>query len=833
MRRSMAFEAVISILFILFVFIMYLMVAGHTSVVKEEWNTVVGPESYLYPGDNGTLYVFNGNNISLVSGDGASEWSITIPENLSINDLDELYAPENSFRPKSTPTVASYNGTLYVYARPRYYINYTYDNDTGSAYLYNGNYNGNPVNPIIPNQYLKENESDSTLLAISSGGSVMWTAPMPFDDTQSIFIYPSNNRVYAGYSGNLSVLDTNGSLLYRVTAINNSYVLAPEAIDESGDIFTVEYSDTGMIAGSAPNYTVVAYYPNGTLWWQKDLNGSVWQQEYDANVNPEYMTLPIYENGILYIPSENGLVTLYPNGTELWSKDFTSYVELFGKMPFDSQNNIYMVEYTRPIAGSTQVVYQGVRITPSGDISYFNLSNGNYKLVSAYDGIGYYSDYGWDDNTSIEYPSSLNDLAPVSIIAVNLATGQDLWNYTIPIGYIKEITVNLSNVYYLDALQTMIQNNSIAYGYPPNILLYYITASYETAMQYNNIVTLPNNLLSWTNGGPVDYPFFSSGTTLPGSAASTIQYNEKHPELQSLNKSAIGPWKIVGFGTINILPENNTVYISYYMYNYEYPASLTMPPYDDGKDDYNYPYAAVYNRSNLTYMSGILALDSNGQLLWNRPTDSMVTTIAANNSTIYYGTENGQVSAVQVNIAIGLAIAAIVYLLIRFFCVGAVARAKASLNKNEKRNQIYDFIVKNPGLTIYELARGTNINMGTIRYHVFILGMNHKITSYKTDGKYIRYFTNSNPYSKEQQLVLSIMRRDAIGKVLRLLLDNPCMTNVEIARKLNINESVVNRSIKELSEKGIITREPVGKKCLLDDVQREHINMAIKRINGE
>jgi hypothetical protein len=321
------------------------------------------------------------------------------------------------------------------------------------------------------------------------------------------------------------------------------------------------------------------------------------------------MTLPIYENGILYIPSENGLVALYPNGTKLWSKDFTSYVELFGKMPFDSQNNIYLVEYTRPVAGSTQVVYQGIRITPIGDISYFNLSYNNYKLVSAYNGIGYYSDYGWDDNTSIEYPSSLNDLAPVSITAVNLATGQNLWNYTIPIGYINEILVNPSNVYYLDALQTMIQNNSMAYGYPPNTLADYNTASYETAMQYNNIVTLPNNLLSWANGA-TDEPFYSSGATLPGSAASTIQYNEKHPELQSLNKSAIGPWKIVGFGTINILPENNTVYISYYMYNYEYPASLTMPPYDDGADDYNYPYAAVYNRSNLTYMSGILALDN-------------------------------------------------------------------------------------------------------------------------------------------------------------------------------------------------------------------------------
>ena len=134
--------------------------------------------------------------------------------------------------------------------------------------------------------------------------------------------------------------------------------------------------------------------------------------------------------------------------------------------------------------------------------------------------------------------------------------------------------------------------------------------------------------------------------------------------------------------------------------------------------------------------------------------------------------------------------------------MGAIARAHSRINKNVNRNAVYGFVEKNPGSTMYEISRGLGMNLGTVRYHTFILGMNHRIVPYKDDGKYIRYFTNSNSYSAEDQLIVSLMRREAMGKVLAYMLTQAAASNSEMARELGIQESIVSRCIKELIRKG-------------------------------
>ncbi len=78
------------------------------------------------------------------------------------------------------------------------------------------------------------------------------------------------------------------------------------------------------------------------------------------------------------------------------------------------------------------------------------------------------------------------------------------------------------------------------------------------------------------------------------------------------------------------------------------------------------PYFAIINRSRCAYASGILALGNDGRLLWQTPTGSYVTGMAANNSTIFYGTKNGGLAAMDRNIAAGFAILAAAYVFMRF-----------------------------------------------------------------------------------------------------------------------------------------------------------------------
>lgn len=752
------------------------MIASGGPVVKDQWNTTIGPSTYLYVGDNGTLYAFDSNNISSIAVDGSVKWTISIPDNWTRIDSDYDFGMMSGFRSRSKPALASYNGILYVYAK------LWLDQNASPVDLQN---NITPITPI------------SSVMAISPDGSIMWNTLLGTNGPQveAVLITASNDKVYV-YYGALAVFSNNGSLLYRIDNI-----MAPPSMDEQGDIYAIKYDSNGTwdpIYGYTGTYnTIVAYHPDGSLWWQKEMKEPLQDRYLDVSMNPVYSALPAYKNGTLYVPLKKSLVALDRNGTELWSVAFKWDIHPFLDMLFDSQNNIYLVVNTRPIAGNDWIVYEGAMVSPDGKCLNYTIMRDRKSPISVNNGIGYYVYINnWIDLSTggILNPSNLTDLVSQGITAVDLKTGQALWNFTVPTNSINGITLDLSNIKYMDEITADMKKYQLYYG--------------------------PQSL------------------AIPSSASASIEYNEKHPELQALNKSAIGPWKVAGAGTMKILPRDklprdNVVYVSYFMYNYEYPASLMRPPYNDGSDAYKYPHAAVFNRSELAYVSGILALDNTGRLLWNRPTDSMVTTVATNNSTIYYGTGDGKLFATQVNIAVGFALAALAYLFLRFVCVGAVARAKARLSKNENRNLVLDFIARNPGSSLYEITRGTGVNLGTVRYHLFILGLNHKIVASQTDGKYVRYFTNSGTYSKEEQLVLSLMRRDAMGRVLGLMLEKPGISNVEIARELDIKESVVCRCVKELSEKGIITKEPPGKGCSVEEAHRGHVAMALRRIQGE
>ncbi|WP_174589705.1 winged helix-turn-helix transcriptional regulator [Methanocella conradii] len=239
---------------------------------------------------------------------------------------------------------------------------------------------------------------------------------------------------------------------------------------------------------------------------------------------------------------------------------------------------------------------------------------------------------------------------------------------------------------------------------------------------------------------------------------------------------------------LKISATKDAVYLSFFTANYESPVIL--------------------GKSNCTYSGGIYALSKNGSLLWYKPIGAFASSLAVNNATVYYGTRNGQIGAGQNDmLAGGLTLIALAYTFIRFFMVGAVSRARDRLGKNENRSSVLKFIAENPGMTMHDISRGIHMNIGTVRYHVFILKLNHRVISYMADDKHVRYFINSNSYSVEERFIISLMRRDGIRRILKLLADKPGLTNAEISCELKLPESAVSRYMKELSEKGVVARE--------------------------
>ncbi|OPY26049.1 MAG: Regulator of chromosome condensation (RCC1) repeat protein [Methanocella sp. PtaU1.Bin125] len=221
-----------------------------------------------------------------------------------------------------------------------------------------------------------------------------------------------------------------------------------------------------------------------------------------------------------------------------------------------------------------------------------------------------------------------------------------------------------------------------------------------------------------------------------------------------------------------------------------------------------YDSPVVINETNITYASAIIAIDSQSGIVAQQPLEAYTTAVAANNSTIVYATQGGDGPGIIVvaAAAAGIGLIAAAVLFAKFFMLGTVARARSRLEDNKNRGRVLDFVAANPGATLSEISRDTGMNMGTVRYHVFILELNHKVKPFR-EGKFIRYFPNSNFYSQEEQLVIAMMRREPIRAIINTLTWSPGQTNSDLSKVLGQSESAVSEHMKILCDRGITVKE--------------------------
>jgi len=144
--------------------------------------------------------------------------------------------------------------------------------------------------------------------------------------------------------------------------------------------------------------------------------------------------------------------------------------------------------------------------------------------------------------------------------------------------------------------------------------------------------------------------------------------------------------------------------------------------------------------------------------------------------------------------------------------VPQVSRARSLVSKNDNRNAILDFIRQNPGHSLADISRALNMNIGTARYHLMILALNHVVTEYHDGARIVRYFTNNGTFSREQMEVISLLKREPTNRLLSSLVGSPGMTNAKIFSSSGLQYSDINRYLKELTGKGIIMKEPLGDK---------------------
>lgn len=263
------------------------------------------------------------------------------------------------------------------------------------------------------------------------------------------------------------------------------------------------------------------------------------------------------------------------------------------------------------------------------------------------------------------------------------------------------------------------------------------------------------------------------------------------------------PSSILSLKEAKAAKSGDIVYVNLYTYGFESPTE--------------------YNKSRCAYASTLYAISGNGTLLWQQSATGNIYWMAAgNNSTIYYSTTDGRVFVAAIAVTGGLTVAALLYTVAHFLGAGAVARARGRLDANENRNTVYRFIAGNPGSTMRDIARGLGMNLGTIRYHLLILGLNHRIASYQADGKHVRYFVSSGAYTEEEHRLIALVRKVGTRKILESLLVLPSQSNRDLSIALGMQDSAINRYAGELVAAGLVEKTAAPKGGVIFSIKSEH-----------
>ncbi|MFA5254501.1 MAG: winged helix-turn-helix transcriptional regulator [Methanoregula sp.] len=126
------------------------------------------------------------------------------------------------------------------------------------------------------------------------------------------------------------------------------------------------------------------------------------------------------------------------------------------------------------------------------------------------------------------------------------------------------------------------------------------------------------------------------------------------------------------------------------------------------------------------------------------------------------------------------------------------------------RSRVFSYIKENPGIHLRGLAGEMQIKLGTLRYHLNVLRLTHKITVAE-DPASVRFYENSGTYSETEQQVLKHLRNPTTRRILAILLARPSATRQEIADSVGITGPSITWHMKRLEEDHLVTMQKAGR----------------------
>jgi predicted transcriptional regulator len=127
------------------------------------------------------------------------------------------------------------------------------------------------------------------------------------------------------------------------------------------------------------------------------------------------------------------------------------------------------------------------------------------------------------------------------------------------------------------------------------------------------------------------------------------------------------------------------------------------------------------------------------------------------------------------------------------------------------RRDLFQFVRRNPGYHLREVARALQLSITLADYHLRFLEKNELISSVM-DGEYKRYYPRSVPgdtdtrpaLSDSEKRVLAYLRQPVPLSILTFLMERESATHKEILGNVTVSASTLSHHLKKMTFAGVI-----------------------------
>jgi predicted transcriptional regulator len=131
---------------------------------------------------------------------------------------------------------------------------------------------------------------------------------------------------------------------------------------------------------------------------------------------------------------------------------------------------------------------------------------------------------------------------------------------------------------------------------------------------------------------------------------------------------------------------------------------------------------------------------------------------------------------------------------------------------NATRTEIYEFVKANPGVQFRAICSELGISVGLAQFYLGVL-TKAGLVSFFRDDKYKRFF-QSKRFSRKQMKILSVLRHETAGSILRVILEKSKVSHSELAHELSITSQGLTWNMNYLKQTRLVVESKEDKKLL-------------------